>query len=246
VTGATQELLEQKVKPALAAFLSPRGLELSEQKTASTHIDKGFDFLGHTVRKFGDKLLTYPAKGGLQVLRDKIRHCIESALGLSQDTLLRQLNPIIRGWANYYRHGASKRTFKRLDHFVFRQLWRWAKRRHPDKSATWKQRKYFWAAAQRGLFSVRLITGEGNSSVLVLYRAASTIIKRHIKIRGAANPYDPQYAGYFEQRRRFGWHLPYGKANAATAQARPQTRIVSHWLAGAAECPHHGAPVGEA
>ena len=67
VTGATRELLEQKVKPALAAFLNPRGLELSEQKTVITHISKGFNFLGHTVRKFGDKLLTYPAKSNVKV-----------------------------------------------------------------------------------------------------------------------------------------------------------------------------------
>jgi hypothetical protein len=107
---------------------------------------KGFNFLGHTVRKYGDKLLITPAKSSIKALHQKIRLCIQSALGLSQEALLLKLNPIIRGWANYYRHGASKRTFDRLDHHVFWQLWRWAKRRHPNKSAAWKQRKYFSAA----------------------------------------------------------------------------------------------------
>ncbi len=133
VTGASKELLEQKVRPALTAFLHPRGLELSEQKTVISHISNGFNFLGHTVRKFGDKLLTYPAKSNVKALREKISLCINSALGLSQETLLRQLNPLIRGWANYYRHGASKRTFNRLDNHVFWQLLRWVKRRHPKK-----------------------------------------------------------------------------------------------------------------
>jgi RNA-directed DNA polymerase len=246
VTGATPELLEQKVKPALTAFLTPRGLELSEQKTVITHVQKGFHFLGHTVRQIGDKLLTTPAKSSLQALREKVRLCIHSALGLSQEALLRKLNPVIRGWANYYRQAAAKRTFKRLDHYVFWQLWRWAKRRHPDKSATWKQRKYFSAAAQRGLFSVRLTKEQGQSQVLALYQAASTRIQRHIKVRGAANPYDPHYTRYFELRRPRGRRWTATAGNAPTPQGHTPTRIVAHWLQFAAACPHQGAPVGAA
>ena len=246
VTGASKELLEQKVKPALTAFLTPRGLELSEQKTVITHIRTGFDFLGHTVRKFGDKLLTFPAKSNVKALRQKISLCIHSARGLSQEALLLKLNPLMRGWANYYRHGASKRTFARLDHHVFWQLLRWAKRRHPNKSAAWKRRKYFSAAAKPGLFSVRLKTGEGRSQVLTLYTAASTAIQRHIKVRGAANPYDPDYLHYFEQRRRSGRRTWSSEGNTLMPQALPHTRIVKHWLAPAAACPHLSAPVGEA
>jgi len=245
VTGATQELLEQKVKPALTAFLTPRGLELSEQKTVLTHIQKGFNFLGHTVRKFGDKLLITPAKSNVKALREKISLCIKSAVGLSQQVLLLKLNPVIRGWANYYRHGASKRTFNRLDYHVFWQLARWAKRRHPNKSARWRQRKYFSAAAKPGLFSVRLNKETGAGQVLTLYTAASTPIKRHIKVRGAANPYDPNYTQYFEQRRR-GWHTSAARGFATRTHAAAGTRIIKHWLADAAACPHPGAPVGEA
>jgi RNA-directed DNA polymerase len=239
VTGASQELLEQKVKPALTAFLRPRGLELSEQKTVITHISHGFNFLGHTVRKFGDKLLTYPAKSSVRALREKISLCINSARGQSQETLLRQLNPLIRGWANYYRHGASKRTFNRLDHYVFWQLVRWAKRRHPNKTAAWRKHKYFSAAAQDGLFSVRLTKEQGTPSyVMALYRAARTPIQRHVKIIGAANPYDPLYSSYFEQRHRPGRCLSRGAKAALAAQAPSPTRIVSHWLQFAAACPH--------
>ena len=245
VTAATPELLEQKAKPALTAFLTPRGLELSEQKTVITHIHKGFNFLGHTVRKFGDKLLTTPAKSNVKALREKISLCIKSALGLSQEALLLKLNPLIRGWTNYYKHGASKRTFDRLDHYVFQQLWRWAKRRHPNKSAAWKQRKYFAAAGKPGLFSVRLTKGGGQSQVLSLYTATSTAIQRHIKVRGAANPYDPCYTHYFEQRRR-GWPSRAVQALARPTQTTMPTRINQHRLADAAACPQHGTPVREA
>jgi len=245
VTGASQELLEQKIKPALTAFLTPRGLELSEQKTVITHIQKGFNFLGHTVRKFGDKLLTTPAKSSFKGLRDKIRLCIHSAGGLSQEKLLHQLNPLIRGWANYYRHGTSKRTFERLDYDVFWQLWRWAKRRHPNKSAKWRRRKYF-SAAGKWLFSVRLTKEQGQSHVLTLYKAARTRIQRHIKIRGTANPYDPHYTRYFELRRSKKWRRNQTAGNVVTPQGHRPGRSVAHWLQFTAACPHQRAPVGEA
>jgi RNA-directed DNA polymerase len=245
VTGATQELLEQKVKPTLTVFLHPRGLELSEQKTVITHISQGFNFLGHTVRKFGDKLLTTPAKSNVKALREKISLCIQSALGLSQEALLLKLNPLIRGWANYYRHGASKRTFDRLDYYIYWQLVRWAKRRHPHKSAAWKRRKYFSAAGKPGLFSVRLNKAKSVSHVLTLYTAASTKIQRHIKVRRAANPYDPDYTQYFEHRRH-GGHARAAQALATHIPPAPHTRIFKHWLADAAACAHQAAPVGEA
>ena len=244
VAGATPELLEQKVKPALAAFLHPRGLELSEQKTVLTHLQQGFNFLGHTVRKFGDKMLIFPAKSNVQALREKIRLCINSALGLSQEKLLRQLNPLIRGWTYYFRHGAAKRTFNRLDHYIFRQLLRWTKRRHPTKSAGWKYRKYF--SAVTGLFSVRLTKEKGLSEVLTLYRASSTRIQRHVKIRGAANPYDPQYTRYFELRHHHGRRWRPTPGNALTPRSPSTTRTVAHWLQFTAGGSHPETPVGEA
>jgi RNA-directed DNA polymerase len=207
VTGATQQILEQKVKPAVTAFLQERGLELSEQKTVITSIHNGFNFLGHTVRKFEDKLLTFPAKSSVQALRDKVRLCIHSAWGLSQEALLRKLNPLLQGWANYYRNGAAKRTFKNLDYFVSDQLWRWAKRRHPNKAATWRKGRYFSRDAAGWNFSVAIPLAKGESKVLKLYRMASTKIERHIKIRGKANPYDDQYTDYFQKRRCFAWRV---------------------------------------
>jgi RNA-directed DNA polymerase len=208
VTGATRELLEQKVKPALTAFLQPRGLRLSEQKTVITHLQEGFDFLGHTLRKFGHKLLIFPAQSKVQSLRQKLKQLIQSALGLSQEQLLRQLNPRLRGWANYYRNGAAQRTFKKLDDYVYHRLWNWATRRHPTKSSAWKRQKYFCATGQPGAFGVPVRRATGELRGLALYLLASTRIERHIKVRGAANPYDPTYTQYFARRRCFAWRVP--------------------------------------
>lgn len=207
VTGASKELLEQKVQPALTAFLHQRGLKLSEQKTVITHIQEGFNFLGHTVRKHEDKLLITPAKSNLQALQGKIRQTIKSALGLSQEALIRKLNPILRGWANYYRNAASKRTFSKVDNYVFPQLWRWATRRHPKHSGPWKKQKYFSANGAEWTFSVKIPLADNQSKVLKLYRMTRTKIQRHIKVRGEANPFDPNYADYFEKRRRFAGRI---------------------------------------
>ena len=214
VTGATREILEQKAKPALTVFLAPRGLRLAEQKTVLTHISQGFDFLGHTVRKYGDKLLITPAQSKVAVMRKKIGQRIHSAVGLTQEALLRQLNPRLRGWANYYRNGASKQTFGKLDFYVYKRIQRWLKRRHPNKSTRWKWRKYF-SAAPGGAFSVRLRTKDGGSRVLSLYRTLSTKIERHIKVRGDANPYDPKYTQYFEMRRHWLWRTLWSNPDPA-------------------------------
>jgi RNA-directed DNA polymerase len=207
VTGATRELLEQKVKPALTAFRHPRGLELSEQKTVLSHVTKGFDFLGHTLRKYEDKLLITPAKGKIQILREKIRRLMQAALALTQEALLRQLNPLLRGWANYYRNGAAKAIFGKLDDYVWRKLWRWITRRHPKKSQAWRKDKYFSAAGDKGLFSVGVHSKKGQSRLLTLYRMTGTTIECHIKVRETANPYDPRYTQYFAQRRCFAWRI---------------------------------------
>ena len=220
VTGANRELLEQKVKPALTAFLKERGLELSEQKTVITHIQKGFNFLGHTVRKYGDKLLITPAKSKVKILRGKISQWIQSARGLSQEALLRQLNPRLRGWANYYRNGAATRTFCNLDWHVNCTLWRWVHHRHPNKSFRWKKRRYFSAEGDNGAFSVRITRKNGESRVLALYRLASTKIQRHIKVRGTAHPYDPNYTEYFAKRRCFLWRIRWG--------GRPTQKVAAH------------------
>jgi len=173
------------------------------------------------VRKYGDKLLITPAKSKVKILRGKISALIQSARGLAQEALVRQLNPRLRGWANYFRNGVATRTFRNLDWHVYRVLWRWVHRRHPHKSVRWKKHKYFSAAEDSGVFSMRVTLKNGESRVLAVYQLASTKIERHIKVRGTAHPYDPNYTEYFEKRRYSIWRTRWGGRKTAAVTARP-------------------------
>jgi len=204
VTAERKEILEQTVKPIIVQFLQERGLRLSEEKTVITHITEGFNFLGQQVRKYGQKLLIKPTRHSVRNVLDKARQCLTKCRGQKAVVLIRKLNPILRGWANYHRHVVSKKTFGRVGYYVLRMLWRWIRREHPNKSRGWIKRRYF-SADPTGAFSVRIRDREGNPRVLRLYRVAQTVIERHIKVRAEANPYDPQYREYFEKRRCFAW-----------------------------------------
>ena len=202
VTARDRETLEKIVKPAVVAFLAERGLELSEQKTTITHIETGFNFLGQTVRKFKNKLVIKPAKDGMKALLQKTHDCIKGMVGQTAEALIRKLNPLLRGWTNYHRHVCAKKAFGVVDRIVRTQLLNWARRRHPKKTRRWLKGRYF-SAAGKDVFSTRQKTRSGESRVLVLHRAAKTVIERHIKVRGEANPYDRRYTEYFERRRQY-------------------------------------------
>jgi RNA-directed DNA polymerase len=202
ITGRTKELLEREIKPLVEQFLQERGLELSPAKTVITHVEKGFDFLGQNVRKYPNgKLLIKPSKKNVKTFLGGIRKTIKAALGMSAADLIRNLNPKIRGWANYHRHVVSTRTFACVDHHIFSSLWRWTRRRHPNKTTRWRKQKYF--ASHRGrdwFFFGETCDDEGQPGPVWLHHARSTSIQRHVKVKGDANPYDPAYEIYFEQR----------------------------------------------
>src|SRR5579864_6628463 len=134
ITGKSRELLEGEIKPLVEQFLRERGLELSPTKTVVTPVTQGFDFLGQNVRRYSNgKLLIKPSKKNVKRFLVGIRKTIKAALGKSAADLINELNPKIRGWANYHRHVVSKRAFNRVDHFIFYKLWQWARRRHPNQ-----------------------------------------------------------------------------------------------------------------
>jgi len=197
ITGDSKELLEDEVKPLVQAFLAERGLMLSEEKTHVTHIDEGFDFLGFNLRKYRGKLLCKPARKSVKRLRAKVRELIRTHRTVPARVLVAKLNPILRGWANYYRHVVSAKTFSDVDSYIFWSLWRWAKRRHPKKGARWIKRKYFGRDHDRDwTFFGTLQDGQRQ----YLFRLSNTRIKRHVKIKNDANPYDPAWAEYFAKR----------------------------------------------
>jgi RNA-directed DNA polymerase len=202
VTGATKELLEQQVKPCIETFLKERGLQLSQEKTVVTHIQDGFDFLGQHVRKYkSGVVLTTPSKKNVKMFLKKVREMIEKMKDSSAGHLIVKLNPVIRGWANYHRFGASSQTFNSVDCAIFKKLWWWARRRHPRKSATWVRKKYFTTeGTYNWVFTGEVKDEEGHTKTVHLRRAIDVKIQRHTPIQGAANPFDPAWEAYFEKR----------------------------------------------
>ncbi len=200
VTGASRELLEHRVKPAIEAFLAGRGLELAPEKTLITHVARGFDFLGQNVRKYGDKLLIKPARKSVKALMKKVRELLGRNKAATQAQVILQLNPIIRGWAMYHRHVVAAATFIQVDHLVWARLWRWAKRRHPGKSAQWIKARYFQRQGLRDWVFACDATGAATGKVVELLRASTVPIHRHTKVRSAANPFNPAWTDYFWRR----------------------------------------------
>ncbi len=197
VTGESKEILENGVLPIIREFLSKRGLELSEEKTVITHIEDGFDFLGSNIRWYKDKLLTKPSKKNYKAIVSKIREIIKKNPSMKQEDLIRKLNPVIRGWANFQKYNVSSQAFERFDFDVWRCLWQWCKRRHPKKSHKWIAKKYFRQVGTRSwTFSVKT----SDSFELNLIYTTNTKIVRWLKTKSEATPFDDRFTGYFEER----------------------------------------------
>jgi RNA-directed DNA polymerase len=206
ITGTSKELLRDEVQPLVAHFLKERGLELSHEKTSITRVTRGFDFLGQHVRRYRDgKVLLKPSRRNVRALLVKVRKVIqEEGGGLTAGQLIERLNPILRDWARYHRHASSKRVLSKVDRMLFRWLWRWARHRHDRKTAAWVKAKYCPRVGGRDwVFTGELPSQEGPPHTVPRYAAASTRIRGHVKIQGAANPYDPAWEPYFGERRTF-------------------------------------------
>lgn len=203
ITGSSKDVLETKVKPLVELFLQERGLELSQEKTKITHIDDGFDFLGVNIRKYEGKCIIKPSKKSVKSFLANIRETIKSNPTAKTENLIYQLNPKIRGWANHFRHSCAKETFCYIDFQIYAALWNWACRRHPRKGKVWVRKKYFRSQGLRNwIFFARVKKDDNTSGYIELFAANSIAIKRHIKIRAEATPYDSRYTEYFRQRER--------------------------------------------
>ncbi len=127
----------EALRDEVSSVLAPTGLHLSEAKTRVSHIDEGFDFLGWRIQRrvwrsrAGKKAVyTYPSKKAVASIKDKVRRLTLRAQHRTLADLLRRINPVLRGWCNYFRHGVSKRTFSYVDHFAFWRVVGWLRKRH--------------------------------------------------------------------------------------------------------------------
>jgi RNA-directed DNA polymerase len=203
ITGDSRELLEQEVRPWVEEFLAVRGLQLSEEKTRITHIDQGFDFLGWNFRTYSGKLLIKPSRKNVQTFYRKVADTISGNKAVKQEDLIRLLNPMLRGWAQYHSPVVAKQAYSRMEHLVFQRLWRWSKRRHPQKNTEWVRGKYFHAVGGRSwVFGATVARDDGSRGLLELYQLNGTVIRRHKKIKGDFNPFDPTLEQYGEQLRQ--------------------------------------------
>jgi len=203
VTGDSPEILESEVRPIVEAFLAERGLRLSAEKTVVRHVDAGFDFLGMTVRKYRGTMLIKPSKNGVLSFLESVRKLIKKHPTITTAALIKMLNPRVRGWANYYRRVVSSAVFAYVDHEIWKALWRWAIRRHPNKGRRWVKEKYFPARAGRQwVFTGTEKDADGEKREVRLFSAGSLPIWRHVLVRGDANPFDPKWCAYFDGRRR--------------------------------------------
>lgn len=191
-------------KETIENWLVEIGLELKPSKTRISHTLKeyegnvGFDFLGFTIRQFevgkkhsgkntnssllGFKTIIKPSETKIKDHIKKLGDVIDKHRASSQEVLIANLNPIIRGWSNYYRTVCSKETYKRCDSVLYSQLKRWSERRHSNKSNGWVINKYWHSQDQKNW----VFKGGGYT----LLKHDETAIVRHTKVKGEVSPFD--------------------------------------------------------
>jgi RNA-directed DNA polymerase len=200
ITGKTKEILEMQVTPIVEDFLDQRGLTLSAKKTTITHIDQGFDFLSQTVRKYKSKLIIKPAGKSIDNLLRRTKDLIRMNRSSTQIKVINMLSPQIRGWAYYHRGVCARKAYEKIDHEIFKDLWRWSKRRHPNKGFRWIKEKYFKTKEDRHWCFATMIRNKDKIEWQELFQATSISIRRHKKIKADSNPFDKDWYTYFVER----------------------------------------------
>ena len=208
----------EQCREILVKWLNEMGLELKPSKTRLAHTlyehqseKPGFDFLGFNVRQYpvgkynsglnthkeilGFKTIITPSKKSVKNHYEKIYTTIKRNLPTPQLGLISKLNPIIKGWCNYYSSVVSKEIFSNISKQVYQRLYRWAKRRHPNKSGKWITKKYWHTiGANNWEFAAKM-----DDKFIKLYRHPETPIVRHIKVKGNASPFDGDWV-YWSSR----------------------------------------------
>jgi RNA-directed DNA polymerase len=177
------------VRDLLSAWLKERGLSLNQEKTRIGRINAGFDFLSLNIRRYhtggGSKALTKPSRDALSKIRRRNALELRALPGSSPAEVIMTMNPIIKGQANYYRSGASKKAFQNLDDHLWRCMDQWARRRHPRKPWKWISTRYFGAVnpSRRN----RWVFGDRDSGAY-LHQYAWTKIVRHAPVPAGTHP----------------------------------------------------------
>lgn len=195
-----------RCKQAAVVFLKDIGLELRPEKTRIAHTlenvgeeKPGFNFLGFNVRQYklgkhqskqGFKTLIKPQKEKIQAHHQKLADIIVEMRALKQSELIGRLNPIIRGWSNYYSTVVSKETFNDLDNLLYWNLRNWGKHRHSNKTEQWVYERYWQPIKDGDYKAMTFATSQNGKNPARIQSHARMPIIRHVKVKGTASPYD--------------------------------------------------------
>ncbi|WP_293076887.1 group II intron maturase-specific domain-containing protein, partial [Okeania sp. SIO3B5] len=194
-----------KAKAVIQEWLNQVGLELKPEKTKIVHTleeyegnKPGFDFLGFNVRQYeakstkqGFKTLIKPSPKSIKTYYRELAVICDKYKTAPTQVLITKLNPVIIGWAKYFSTQVSKEVFSKIDSLLWKRLWRWASRRHPNKSAKWVRQKYFPSIGTRNWVL--------NDGEYILNLHSDVPIVRHIKVKGNKSPYDGDWT-YWSNR----------------------------------------------
>jgi RNA-directed DNA polymerase len=192
----------------IKTWLAEMGLELKPSKTKISHTlnehegNVGFDFLGFTIRQFpvgkyhsgknskgkplGFKTIITPSKAKIKTHINKLNQVVRKHKSSPQIALIKELNPIIRGWSNYYATVCSKETFSQCENVLYQQLKRWGLRRHPMKNTSFVVNKYWHSEGNRNwIFSTR----DGDKAFKLCTHSETPIV-RHVKVQGERSLFD--------------------------------------------------------
>jgi RNA-directed DNA polymerase len=189
----------------LNPYLEDRGLTLAEDKTRITHISKGFDFLGFNLRRYktfdGFIYLSKPSKDSIRQFKSKVAEICRQMHGQNVDALIKRLNPLIIGTANYWKPSSAKKIFSYLDHYVWTKVFKFVKRLHPNKPIKWIKERYFPSYFGGKYYGNWVLTGPKEGKILT--KMVWTPIRRHVMVQFNFSPYDKYKEEYFNKRGSF-------------------------------------------
>jgi RNA-directed DNA polymerase len=221
----SQEDANEIKERILPEWLAKRGMALAAEKTGVVHLKDGFDFLGFNVRHYdapkssrtGFKLLIQPSKKSVTTKRQELRDIWLSVRGHAVKQVMVKLNPIIRGWANYYRTVVSAATFSRLDQWMYLREWRYVRHTHPEKSRSWCYARY-WGRLNQTRKEDHWVFGDKQSGRYLLKFCEHKIV-RHPLVKGRSSPDDPSLREYWWARQKVNArHLTAGDMRIAESQ----------------------------
>lgn len=193
-----------KSKKIISNWLAKRGLTLSDEKTSIKHLSEGFNFLGFNIRQYpventktNWKLLIKPSDESVAKLKARLKQEWLTLKSQDVNTIIRRLNPIIRGWANYFRVAVSSEMFRALDHWMFLRECRYIKRMHPKKNWKWRKERYFGSL---NLNSRDIWVFGDKKTGAYLVQFGDINIERHTMVKGTASPDNPDLKQYWENR----------------------------------------------